>query len=131
MRIDREDFIHWHGEHFGVATGFIDHLEHTNRAASHNHTRDQRKRRDDQHVNRIAIVGDGVGHITVVTRVMHGRAHKAIHENRAGFFVDFVFDRISVHRDFDNDIEIVRQVAPTRYFIEAHGCSRFFLQITK
>src|SRR5450830_1235897 len=52
---------------------------------------------------------------------MHCSAHEAINENRAGFLVNFIFDRIGIHRDFDDDVEIVWQIAPGRYLIQTHG----------
>ncbi|MNJ00989.1 hypothetical protein D3C73_1604760 [compost metagenome] len=52
---------------------------------------------------------------------MHGGTHEAIDEDRAAFLVDFVLDRIGIHRDFDDDVEIVRQVAAGRDVIQTHG----------
>jgi hypothetical protein len=34
------------------------------------------------------------------------------HEPVAGFLVHFVFNRIGIHRNFDDDVEFVGHVAP-------------------
>ena len=120
VRIDRQHFINRHGQYFGVLAAVIFHLQHTDRTAAHDNAGNQRERGDDEHVNRIAIAGDGMRHVTVVAWVMHGGAHEAVYKNCAGFFVDFILDRIGIHRDFDDNIKIVRQVTAGWYFVQAH-----------
>ncbi len=39
----------------------------------------------------------------------------------AGFLVHFVFNRIGIHRNFDDDVEYVGDVAPEAYAVEIHG----------
>lgn len=118
--VDRQDLIDWNGQHFGVLAGFVGHLQHADSAATHYHAWDQREWGDHQHVDRVAVVGQGIRDVAVVAWVVHSGAHETVHEDGAGFLVHFVLDRIRVHRDLDNHVEIVRQVFAGRYFIQAH-----------
>src|ERR1700736_57005 len=74
----------------------------------------------DQHVHRIVIVGNGLRHVAVIGGVMHGRHHEAVHEQGARVLVYLIFDWISVHGDFDDDVEFVRDIVTGRYFADAH-----------
>ncbi|MNP74452.1 hypothetical protein D3C76_1713330 [compost metagenome] len=47
--------------------------------------------------------------VTVVARIEHRGGHETVNEQRTGVFVDFVFDRICVGRDFDNNVDVFRQ----------------------
>jgi len=47
----------------------------------------------------------------------------------AGFLVHFVFNRIGIHQNFDDDVEYVGDVAPEAYAIEIHGDSRWLSAI--
>src|SRR5690606_31246567 len=58
--------------------------------------------------------------VAVVARVMHGGQHEAIDEYRTAFLVDFVFDGIRIHRDFDDDVEFFRRFLACGYSIETH-----------
>ena len=116
------DFIVAHGASIlGVATGFVFHLQDAQRAARHNHARLKRERGHDQHVNRVTVSGDGLGHVAVVARVVHRGRHEAVDEQRAAFLVDFVLDRIGVHRDLDDDVDVVGDLAAGGDAVEAHG----------
>jgi hypothetical protein len=77
--------------------------------------------REHQHVHRIAVVGDGVRDVAVVAGIVHGRRHEAVDEHRAGLLVHFVLDRIGIHRDFDDDVEVVGDVSPRGHAVEIHG----------
>src|SRR5690606_39247889 len=105
----------------GVTTCFIVHFEHAQRTATHHGAHLDGERRDDQHVGGVAIVGQGLGDVAVVARIVHGGQHETVDKHGAGIFVDFVFDRVRVHGDFDNDIEVIRQLLAGRHAIEAHG----------
>ena len=48
--------------------------------------------------------------VTVVARIEHRGGHEAVNEQGAALFVNFVFDRICVSRDLDNNVDIFRQV---------------------
>jgi hypothetical protein len=51
---------------------------------------------------------------------MHGGGHEAVDEHRAGFLVHLVLDRIGVHRDFDDHVEVVWQVVSGGYSVQIH-----------
>jgi hypothetical protein len=51
---------------------------------------------------------------------MHGGGHETVHEHGARFLVQFVFDGVPVHGNFDDDIEIIGQVAPGGHTIQIH-----------
>ncbi len=67
----------------------------------------------------------GMVDVTVVARIEHRGGHEAVNEQRAALFVNFVFDRICVSRDLDNDVDIFRQFF-TRRDVEVsfHVCFR-------
>jgi len=71
----------------------------------------ERKRSDDENVDRIAVIRDGVRDVAVVARVVHRRRHEAVDEQRTRGLVDLVLDRIGVHRDFDHNVEVFGHVA--------------------
>ena len=52
---------------------------------------------------------------------MHGRSHETVHKQSAGVFVDFVLDGVSVHRDFDDDVEGFRNFATGGDLVQGHG----------
>jgi hypothetical protein len=97
-------------QHLAVFAGLILHLQDADRPAGDHHAGNQRHRRDDQHVDRVTVTADGLGHVTVVGRVVHRRAHEAVDKYRTGSLVDLVLDRIGIHRDFDDDVEGVGHV---------------------
>jgi hypothetical protein len=43
----------------------------------------------------------------------------------AGFLVHFVFNRIGIHRNFNDDVDYVGDVAPEAYAVEIHAASRW------
>ena len=104
----------------GVFTGFVGHLQHANRTAADHGARLQRVWGWDQHVNRVTVQRQGVVDVAVVARVEHRGGHETVNEQRAGFFVDFVFDWIGVGRDFDYYVDVFRQVFASRDQIQAH-----------
>jgi hypothetical protein len=121
VAVDRQDLVDRHGQDLGIAAGFVGHLQHADRAATHDHAREQRERGDDQHVAWVAVVRQGLRHIAVVARIVHRGTHEAVDEDRAGVLVHFVLDRIGVHRDFDDDVEVVRHIAAGWDVVQAHG----------
>ena len=102
---------------FRIFTGFVGHLQHANWTAADHGARLQWVWCWDQHVYRVTVQGQGVVDVTVVARVEHRGRHETVNEQRAGVFVDFVFDRISVRRDFDNYVDVFRQFF-TRWDVE-------------
>ena len=59
--------------------------------------------------------------ITVIAGVVHRGVHEAIHEDRTGFFVHFVLDRLAVLRDLDDDVEI--EINPADLRIDTYRAS--------
>ena len=107
IAVHRRQLVDRHGQQLGILAGFVGHGQHADRAAADNDARGQREGADDQHVNRVAVAGDGVRDVAVVAGIVHGCGHEAIDENRAAVLVHFVLDRLGMRRDFDNDVEIV------------------------
>jgi hypothetical protein len=99
------------GEHLGVVAGFVLHLQHADRAAADHRTRDQRVGGQDEHVYRIAVFRQGVGHVSVVAGIEHRGRHETVDEHGAGVFVEFVFDRVRVGRNLDDDVDLVGHIA--------------------
>jgi hypothetical protein len=58
---------------------------------------------------------------------VHRGTHETINKNRSRFLINFVFDRIGIHWDFDDYVEIVWQIAASWYQIQTH----FYLKIKK
>ena len=105
LGVERALLVNRHGQHFAIFTGFVRHLQNTNRAAGHHNAGNQGYRRDHQHVHRVAVTAQRLGNIAVVGRVVHGRAHETVHKQRAGLFVHFVLHGVGIHRNFDDHIE--------------------------
>jgi hypothetical protein len=51
---------------------------------------------------------------------LRGR-HEAVDEQRAAFLVDLVLDRVGVHRNLDDDIELVRRLRAGGHVVQAHS----------
>jgi hypothetical protein len=69
----------------------------------------------------IAVAAQGVGYVTVVAGVVHCSLEHAVEEQGAGFLVDLVLDCRAVHGDFDDDVDVVGDVAPDGNILQAHG----------
>ncbi|MNU00382.1 hypothetical protein D3C72_2435000 [compost metagenome] len=52
---------------------------------------------------------------------MHRGAHETVHEDRAGFLVHFVLDRVGVHRDLDDHVERLGNILARGDVVERHG----------
>jgi hypothetical protein len=51
---------------------------------------------------------------------VHGGAHEAVNKDGSRFFIDFVFDRIGVHRDLDDYVKGFREFFSGTDFVKAH-----------
>ena len=120
VAIQRRELVDRHGEDLRIAAGFVLQFQHADRPAAHDHARDQRHRREHEHVGRIAVVGKRARNVAVVAGIVHRRRHETIDEHRTGFLVDLVLDRIAAHRDLDDHVAIVRNVAAGGDTIEVH-----------
>lgn len=104
----------------GIAAAVVGHVQDANRTGTDYRAWGYRVRRHDQHVQGIAVVSQGIGDKTVVGRVEHRGGHETVNEQAIAVFVDFVFDRRVVGRDFDRDVDVVRQVFARRNLAVAH-----------
>ena len=120
LGVDGQNFVGGHSQYLAVHAGLVFHFQNTNGAARHDNAWNQGYGGDDQHIHRVTVATDGLGDIAIVGRVVHGRAHEAVHKNRASFFVDFVLNGVGVHRNFDNHIELVGGVFSGGDVIEGH-----------
>src|SRR5690606_11928186 len=118
--VDGQDPVEGHGEQLGVSARLVLHLQHAERAARHDRTDSHRERRDHENVDGIAVFGDGVGYVAVVAGILHRRDHEAIDEQRPGFLVHFVLDRVRRHRELDDDVELVRYLRSGADTVEIH-----------
>ena len=112
-----------HGHDLGIFARFVGHLQHANRTAANDGAGQQRVGSRHQHVDGIPVQGQGGVHVTVVARVEHRGGHEAINEDGTAVLVDFVFDRVGILRDFDDDVDVVRQALASRYQVQAHDVS--------
>ena len=71
--IHRRQLVDRHGQQLGIFAGLVGHLQHADRAAAHHHARRQGELRHHQHIDRIAVAGDGVRDVAVVAGIVHGR----------------------------------------------------------
>src|SRR5690606_41852088 len=75
---------------------------------------------DNQLIQRIAVLGRGVGDEAVVGRVEHGGRHEAVNHYRAHVLVDFILNRRAVGRNSDHYIKIVGKAFSCRDLVEVH-----------
>ena len=61
----------------------------------------------DQHVDRVAVVGQRMRDEAVIAGIAHRRVQEAVDEQRAGILVHLVFDRLAADRHLDDDVDVV------------------------
>jgi hypothetical protein len=59
---------------------------------------------------------------------MHGGFQHAVQEQRTGLLVDFVLDGRAVHRNFDDHVDVIWNIASDRDFLQAHQVLRDALE---
>jgi hypothetical protein len=111
-RVFTFDYIH---------AGLVFHLQDADGAAGHDHAAGQGEGGQHQHVHRIAVTGQGLGHVPVVAGVVHGGAHEAIDKHAAGFFIDFVLDRVGIGGNFNHHVKGFRGIFAGGDFFERHA----------
>ena len=121
VAVDLEHLVDRHREQLGVDAGFVVHHQHAERPARDDDAGRQRVRRDHEHVHRIAVAGECLRDVAVVARIVHRGRQEAIDEQRAAFLVHLVLDRVRVHRDFDDDVELVGRLLAGGNSLQAHG----------
>src|SRR5690606_22099020 len=62
-----------------------------------------------------------MGYIAIVTGVVHRGAEEAVDKQCTTVFIDFVFHRLAVHGNFNNNVDVVRQILAGWDLIEAHN----------
>ena len=77
-------------EQFVVAACFVGHLKHTDRAGLNDHAGEYRLRKNDQRIERIAILTERVVNKAVVGGVSHGGEEVPVQVDLARFVIDFV-----------------------------------------
>src|SRR5690606_26008916 len=110
-----------HGDQLGVAAGFVGHVENADGAAADHRARHHRVGGDHQHVQGVAVLGQGAGDEAVVGGVEHRGGHEAVDEDGVVFFLDFVLDGIVVGGNLDDDIDVVRQIVAGRDAAVTHS----------
>ena len=109
--IDGRELVDRDRQQFFVTACLVDHFQHADWPAAHHDTRDQREWRNHQNIDRIAVVRQRVRNVAVVARIVHGRGHEAVDEQGACRLVQFILDGITVHRNLDNDVDVIRYIA--------------------
>src|SRR6185437_5276567 len=87
-----------HRDDLLVAAAVILHPEHADRTRIHDRPRNDGPRGGDQHIDRIAVVGQGVRQAAVVPGTAHGRIEETVHDARSGCLVHLVFDGFAADR---------------------------------
>src|SRR5215510_3135265 len=111
---------HRHRDDLFIAASVILHLEHTDRPHVDDGARHDRTRVGDQHVDRIAVLGQRMRHEAVIARIAHGGVQETIDHQGARSLIHLVFDRLAADRHLDDDVEVLGRVVADRNGVEAH-----------
>src|SRR5258706_12744661 len=120
VRIDRMYRIDRHSEDFFVVASLILHEQHPDRAASHDCTRDDRDRSQNEHVNGVAIPRTRVRNKSVIAGIEHRGVPEAVNKYGPRFLVELIFDWSAPLWDFDDNVDVVRWVATDRNLGDIH-----------
>ena len=124
MTKEHAEFVDGYGKQLRVRPGLVGHFQQADGPAADHRTADEGYGCHHQYVHRVAVLRQGVGDIAVVARVVHGGVHEAVHEHRAGGLVHFVFYRIAVGRNFDDDVDVAGHIAAGVDAVKIHNGSR-------
>ena len=114
------DLVGRHREQLGVGAALVFGVEHRHGAAFDDAAGHDWMRGQHQHVNRVAIAGEGFGDVAIIGRVAHRHVHEAIHREQAGLLVHFVFHRRAVGRNLDDNDEFVRRFGARAQMLKTH-----------
>ena len=78
------------GEQLVIAAGLVGHLEDADDAGLNDYAREDRLRQDDQGVERVAVLAQGVVDEAVVSRVSHRGEQVTVEVDLAGLVVNLV-----------------------------------------
>ena len=70
---------------------------------------------------RVAVAGQRVRDEAVIAGIAHRRVEEAVDDQRAGFLVHLVFDRLAADRHLDDDVDVVGRILADRDGVDAHG----------
>src|ERR1700751_4156823 len=96
------------------------HHQRADRPATNDCSRYDRGRAYDQHIDRVAVLRQGVRHKAVIAGIKHRSMQEAVDEHRPRRFVDLVLDGLAPLRDLDNDVDVVRRCAADRDLGDVH-----------
>ncbi len=77
----------------------------------------------DEHVDRVAVVGQRVRHEPVVAGIAHRGVQEAIDEQRARVLVHLVLDGLAADLHLDDDVDVLGRVLADGNGINAHESS--------
>src|SRR5690554_7732867 len=118
--VQNAQLVMGYGNQLGIAAAIVSHVQYTHRAAADDRAWGNRVWGDYQHVQRVAVVSQGVRNETVVGRVEHRGRHETVNQQGAHVFVQFVLDRGAVSRDFDGYVDVFRRVLASGDVVELH-----------
>ncbi|CAM2160998.1 hypothetical protein PT2222_90215 [Paraburkholderia tropica] len=120
VRRHRANLVVRHGDQLRVDARLVRHLQHAERARTHDRAGQQRERRDHEHVDGVAVARERLRNETVVDRITHAGADETVDDEHAQILVGFVLDRIALRRNLDDHVEVVRQILAGGDICEAH-----------
>src|SRR5205823_15066352 len=113
-RIIREGGIDRNGDQFLVAAVLVLKEQYADRPDPNNAARNERRPRDNQRVDRIAIGRARVRNEAVIGRVAHWRVQDPVDEQGARDLVELILHRLAADRYLDYDVDIVGWIVPGR-----------------
>ena len=99
-----------HAQHLVVAAGLVGHLEHRHGARLDDAAGEHRLGQQDQRVQRVAVLAEGVLEEPVVGRIAHGGVEVAVQLHPAGLVVHLVLVARTLG-DLDDDVELHRRAS--------------------
>ncbi len=119
--IIRKSGVDRHAQQLFIAALVVFHHQHAHRPAFDHGPGNNRRARNHQRIERIAILTQGVGHKAIIGGVAHGRVQKAIDKQRSAGLVKLIFHGLATDRHLDQDIQAFRRIIPRRDQINAHA----------
>src|SRR5262249_17410335 len=74
----------------------------------------------NEDVARVSVRRQRVRNESIVPRIAHRRIEEAVDDERSGFLVHFVFDRLAADRHLDDCVDLLRRISAYRNVIEIH-----------
>ena len=122
------DIFYRHRNHFVVGLRVIGHFHEPDGAHRHQYARWDRIGRQQNHIERIAVVPECLWCKAVFERIRGGGKIHSVELDEAGLFVDLVLI-VRAFRDLDDDIEFLGRIFAEWYVVpEVHG-ERFSVNV--